>query len=42
MMEAATAEIRQARAIGSREKLAAFFELTKPRIAFMLVLSSAA
>ena len=41
-MEAATAEIQEAKTIGVREKLAAYIELTKPRIAFMLVLTSAA
>jgi protoheme IX farnesyltransferase len=41
-MEAATAEIQQTGAITLRERLAAYFELTKPRIAFMLVLTSAA
>lgn len=41
-MEVATAEVQQTRAIGFREKLAAYLELTKPRIAFMLVLTSAA
>ena len=42
MMEVATAEIQEPRVIGLREKLAAYFELTKPRIAFLLVLTSAA
>ena len=41
-MEIATAEIQETKIIGAREKLAAFLELTKPRIAFMLVLTSAA
>ena len=41
-MEIATTEIQAAKVIGMREKLAAFLELTKPRIAFMLVLTSAA
>lgn len=41
-MEIATAEIQETKVISAREKLAAFFELTKPRIAFMLVLTSAA
>jgi protoheme IX farnesyltransferase len=41
-MEIATAEIQQSKTIDKRAKLAAFFELTKPRIAFMLVLTSAA
>ena len=40
-MEAITA-IEQTKAIGLREKLAAYVELTKPRIALMLVLTSAA
>lgn len=41
-MDIITAEIEQTKTIGVREKLAAYFELTKPRIAFMLVLTSAA
>ena len=41
-MEIVTAEIQETRALGAREKLAAFVELTKPRIAFMLVLTAAA
>ena len=41
-MEIATTEIQAAKIIGLREKLAGFLELTKPRIAFMLVLTSAA
>lgn len=41
-MEIATAEIQETKIISAREKLAAYFELTKPRIAFMLVLTSAA
>ncbi|MDQ3130896.1 MAG: heme o synthase [Acidobacteriota bacterium] len=41
-MEIATTEIQAAKVIGLREKLAGFLELTKPRIAFMLVLTSAA
>ena len=41
-MEIVTAEIQEAKAISLREKLAAYLELTKPRIAFMLVLTSAA
>ncbi len=41
-MEVITAEIQEIKAIGVREKLAAYLELTKPRIAFMLVLTSAA
>ena len=41
-MEVITAEIQATRAIGVREKLAAYVELTKPRIALMLVLTAAA
>lgn len=41
-MEVITAEIQETKAIGIGEKAAAFLELTKPRIAFMLVLTSAA
>lgn len=41
-MDIATVEIEQPRAIGLREKAAAYLELTKPRIALMLVLTSAA
>lgn len=41
-MDAAATEIQEAKTIGVREKLAAYVELTKPRIAFMLVLTSAA
>ncbi len=41
-MEVITVDIQETKAIGLREKLAAYFELTKPRIAFMLVLTSAA
>ena len=41
-MEILTAEIQETKIIGLKEKLAAFLELTKPRIAFMLVLTSAA
>jgi len=41
-MDIITAEIEETKAIGVREKLAAYVELTKPRIAFMLVLTSAA
>lgn len=40
-MEVITA-IEQTKAVGVREKIAAYVELTKPRIAFMLVLTSAA
>ncbi|MCB1024231.1 MAG: heme o synthase [Acidobacteria bacterium] len=41
-MESVSAEIQDTKIIGSRERLFAFLELTKPRIAFMLVLTSAA
>lgn len=41
-MDIITAEIEDSKAIGLREKMSAYFELTKPRIAFMLVLTSAA
>lgn len=41
-MKVIAADIQETKAVGVREKLAAYFELTKPRIAFMLVLTSAA
>ncbi len=41
-MDTITAEIDEVKAVGAGEKLAAYFELTKPRIAFLLVLTSAA
>ncbi len=41
-METVTAEVQETKVINVREKLAAYLELTKPRIAFMLVLTSAA
>jgi heme o synthase len=41
-MDTITADINETRVIGLRGKLSAFFELTKPRIAFLLVLTSAA
>lgn len=41
-MNVTTAEIEEPRVAGWRERIAAFVELTKPRIAFMLVLTSAA
>ncbi|CAN5460691.1 heme o synthase [soil metagenome] len=41
-MESLIVEIRQPEAISVREKFAAYLELTKPRIAFLLVLTSAA
>lgn len=42
MMDTITVEVTETKVISVREKLAAYFELTKPRIAFMLVLTSAA
>src|SRR5437764_7583999 len=41
-MDTLTAEIEEIKASGLREKSVAFLELTKPRIAFLLVLTSAA
>lgn len=41
-METAALEIQETKALSIGAKLGAFFELTKPRIAFMLVLTSAA
>lgn len=41
-METATIEIQETKTISIGEKFSAYFELTKPRIAFMLVLTSAA
>lgn len=41
-MEIITAEIEQPKTITARRKIAAYVELTKPRIAIMLVLTSAA
>src|SRR5215213_1037794 len=41
-MDIITAEIEGTKATSAREKLAAYVELTKPRIALMLVLTSAA
>jgi protoheme IX farnesyltransferase len=41
-MENIAADIQATKAIGVKEKLSAYYELTKPRIAFMLVLTSAA
>lgn len=41
-MNTLTAEIEAVKALGVREKIAAYAELTKPRIAFLLVLTSAA
>lgn len=40
-METVTAEIGKSGAAGARSRIGAFVELTKPRIAFMLVLTSA-
>ena len=42
MMEAATAELAEPKQLSVGGKLAAYYELTKPRIAFLLVLTSAA
>ncbi len=41
-MDTATAEIHEPAVTGARMRIAAFIELTKPRIAIMLVLTSAA
>lgn len=41
-MNVTAVEIQEQKVIGLRERLLAFVELTKPRIAFMLVLTSAA
>lgn len=41
-MDAIAADIQETKVIGIGEKAAAYLELTKPRIAFMLVLTSAA
>lgn len=41
-MNTAAAELQETRAVGVRERALAFIELTKPRIAFMLVLTAAA
>ena len=41
-MDSLAAEIDEQKVLGMREKLAAYVELTKPRIAFMLVLTTAA
>lgn len=41
-MDTITAEINEPRVTGLREKISAYVELTKPRIAFLLVLTSAA
>src|SRR5688500_9250921 len=41
-MDSTVVEITASRVLGLRERLTAFVELTKPRIAFMLVLTSAA
>lgn len=41
-MDTATIEIQETKTISISEKIGAYFELTKPRIAFMLVLTSAA
>jgi protoheme IX farnesyltransferase len=41
-MESASTEIQEVRVLGLRERVSAYVELTKPRIAFMLVLTAAA
>ena len=41
-MDVIAVELQETKALSFRERLAAFAELTKPRIAFMLVLTSAA
>lgn len=41
-MDTITAEMNEQRNVGVRERIVAFLELTKPRIAFLLVLTSAA
>lgn len=41
-MDSVSTNINDVRSLGAREKLAAYFELTKPRIAALLVLTSAA
>ena len=41
-MDSAAVELEDVRAVSVREKLLAYVELTKPRIAFLLVLTSAA
>lgn len=41
-MDTVTAQIEEQRVFGLRDKIAAYVELTKPRIALMLVLTSAA
>lgn len=42
MMETAAVELQKAKSLSARERISAYIELTKPRIAFMLVLTSAA
>lgn len=42
MMETAAVELQEAKSLSARERISAYVELTKPRIAFMLVLTSAA
>ena len=41
-MDTIAADIQQQKVLGLRDKLMAYVELTKPRIAFLLVLTSAA
>lgn len=42
MIESTAAEIQPTRVVGMRDRISAYIELSKPRIAFMLVLTSAA
>jgi protoheme IX farnesyltransferase len=42
MIETAAVELQEAKTLSARERISAYVELTKPRIAFMLVLTSAA
>ena len=42
MMETVAVELQEAKSLSARERISAYVELTKPRIAFMLVLTSAA
>ena len=41
-MDTVTADINEPQVLGARTRVAAFVELTKPRIAILLVLTSAA
>lgn len=42
MLEAAAVELQEAKSLSTRDRISAYVELTKPRIALMLVLTSAA